>query len=87
MNKSSDIFAEAAKREAEMESGQVTPLTDSEFWATAGAACQTIHEYCAISLDEAESQRFLQALLAAPGIPTQRFSQALNTYQESVVER
>lgn len=28
-----DILEEAAKRDSEMESGKVTPLTESEFWA------------------------------------------------------
>ncbi len=28
-----DVLDEAAKRDSEMESGKVTPLTESEFWA------------------------------------------------------
>jgi hypothetical protein len=38
------MLAEAAKREAEKESGEVAPFTESEFWAAAGAASQKIHE-------------------------------------------
>ena len=87
MNTSSDILAETAKRDAEIESGEVTPLTESEFWAATEAASQTIHEGHLVPLGEAESKRFVEALLASPGKPTQRFSHALNTYQESVVER
>lgn len=87
MNTSYDILSEAAKREAEMESAQMPPLTESEFWAATGVARQTIHEGHLVSLDEAESKRFVEALHAVPGKPTLRFSQALNTYQESVVER
>jgi len=87
MNKSSDILSEAAKHDAGIKSDQLTPLTESEFGATAGAARQTIHEGNSIPLVQAESQRFVEALLAAPGKPTQRFSQALKNYQGSVIDR
>ncbi|MEO5917615.1 MAG: DUF1778 domain-containing protein [Luteolibacter sp.] len=78
MNTSSDILTESAKRDAE---------TESEFGAANDVARKANLEGPSFRLDKADSQRFVEALLASPDKPTPRFSQALNTYQKSVVER
>lgn len=45
------------------------------------AAQEVIRQHDLIRLNEAESQRFITALLSPPGHPTARFAQALDLYR------
>lgn len=50
------------------------------------AAQEVIRQHDLIRLNEAESQRFITALLSPPGQPSQRFAQALELYRQTVTE-
>jgi uncharacterized protein (DUF1778 family) len=51
------------------------------------AAQEVIRRHDSIQLNEAESRRFVEALLAPPTKPTARFAKALKLHQETVTER
>lgn len=51
------------------------------------AAQEVIRRHDSIQLNEAESRRFVEALLAPPAEPTERFVKALKLHQETVTER
>ena len=51
------------------------------------AAQEVIRRHDSIQLNEAESRRFVEALLAPPTKPTERFARALKLHQETVTER
>jgi uncharacterized protein (DUF1778 family) len=50
------------------------------------AAQEVIRRHDSIQLNEAQSRRFVEALLAPPSKPTKRFTKALKLYQETVTE-
>ena len=49
------------------------------------AAEKVVHEHETIRLNEAESRRFVKALLAPPLPPTAAFKRALKAYRESII--
>ncbi len=51
------------------------------------AAQEVIRFHDSIQLNEAESRRFVEALMVPPGKPTERFTKALKLHQETVTER
>jgi len=51
------------------------------------AAQDVIRRHDSIQLNEAESRRFVEALLAPPVKPTERFTKALKLHQGTVTER
>lgn len=51
------------------------------------AAQEVIRRHDSIQLNEAESRRFVDALLASFAKPTERFAKALKLHQETVTER
>ncbi len=51
------------------------------------AAQEVVRRHDSIRLNEAESRRFVEALLAPPAKPTERFAKALKHHQETVTER
>jgi uncharacterized protein (DUF1778 family) len=51
------------------------------------AAQEVIRRHDSIQLNEAESRRFVEALLAPLTKPTARFAKALKLHQETVTER
>ncbi len=51
------------------------------------AAQEVIRRHDSIQLNEAESRRFVEALLIPPTKPTKRFAKALKLHQETVTER
>ena len=51
------------------------------------AAQEVIRRYDSIQLNESDSRRFFEAMLAPPTKPTERFTKALKLYQETVTER
>ena len=50
------------------------------------AAQEVIRQHDLIRLNEAESRRFIEALLSPPGKPTRRFAQALELHRDTVTE-
>jgi uncharacterized protein (DUF1778 family) len=52
-----------------------------------GAAQEVIRHHDSIQLNESESRRFVEALLAPPTKATKRFTRALNLHRETVTER
>lgn len=51
------------------------------------AAQEVIRRYDSIQLNESESRRFVEALLAPPAKPTERFAKALRLHQATITER
>jgi uncharacterized protein (DUF1778 family) len=51
------------------------------------AAAEVIRKHETIQLNQAESERFLKALVQPPAKPTARMARALELYRETVTER